>query len=82
MVVPPGSVGFEPRSLPGQVRPGRAFRFVLVPFGATTAGYFVPVFLVVWHACPRRERSAYRAVAATLLAWFVLDTGLSAYHRA
>jgi hypothetical protein len=60
----------------------RAFAFTLVPFGATTAAYFLLVFLIVKHAFPRREPWAYQAVVGATLAWFVLDTGLCVYHRA
>ncbi len=52
----------------------KTFAFVLIPFGATTAGYFTLVFLVVKNAFPKRERWAYRAVVTTILIWFSLDT--------
>ena len=52
----------------------KTFAFVLIPFGATTAAYFALVFLVVKNAFPKRERWAYRAVIATILIWFSLDT--------
>lgn len=57
---------------------GRAFAYAMVPLGATTAGYFVLVFLVVRHAFPRRELWAHRAVVAAVLTWFVLDCVLCA----
>ena len=60
----------------------RAFAFTLVPLGATTAGFFVLVFLIVRHAFPRRERWAYQAVVRAVLIWFALDTGLCAVHQA
>jgi hypothetical protein len=56
----------------------RAFAFALIPFGATTFGFFVLVALVVKHAFPRRERWAYRAVLGAILSWFTIDTTLSA----
>lgn len=59
-----------------------AFAFTLVPFGATTAAYFVLVFLIVHQAFPRRERWAYGTVVGATLVWFVLDTSLSIWHGA
>jgi hypothetical protein len=67
-------------ALPADAR--RAFAFTLVPFGATTAGFFVLVFLVVRHAFPQREPWAWRAVGAGIGTWFALDTALCAAHGA
>ena len=60
----------------------RAFAFTLVPFGATTVGFFILTAFVVKHAFARRERWAFNAVAAAVGAWFVIDTGLCALRGA
>jgi hypothetical protein len=60
----------------------RAFAFALIPAGATTAAFFVVVNMIVYHAFPRREAWAYRAVVGAVLVWFVVDSGLSALHGA
>lgn len=58
----------------------RAFSFVVAPLGATTAGYFLLVHMIVRYALPRREVWAYRAIVGALLVWFVLDTSASIFH--
>lgn len=55
----------------------RAFAFALVPFGASTAAYFLLIFLIAKHAFPWRDLWAYQAVVTATLAWFILDTGLA-----
>lgn len=55
----------------------RLMRFFMVPLGATMAGYFVLAALVVRHTFPRDDRWAWRAMAWSLAAWFVVDTSLS-----
>ncbi len=60
----------------------RAFAFMAVPLGATTAGYFVLVHMIVRRAFPRREPWAYWTVATALLTWFVIDSAFSLAHGA
>ena len=56
---------------------GPVFRFMVGLLGAVTAAYFVLAACVVEYAFPARW--AYRAIWASLLTWFVLDSGLSLY---
>lgn len=58
------------------------FEFMVVPLGATMAGYFVLAFMIVHHAFPRRERWAYWTVVTALAVWFVLDSTFSVLHGA
>jgi len=60
----------------------RAFEFMLVPLGATTAGYFVLVHMLVRRAFPRREPWAYWTVVGALLTWFFVDSAFSLAHGA
>jgi hypothetical protein len=53
-----------------------AFRFILGPFGATSAGYFILQYCIARYAFARREKWAYGAILAAFSAWFVLDTGM------
>ena len=53
------------------------FRFGVGLLGATTAAFFVLVFLIVRHAFSRREPWSHRAVVAGVAVWFVLDSGFS-----
>jgi hypothetical protein len=60
----------------------RAFEFMMVPLGATTAGYFVLVHMLVRKAFPRREPWAYWTVVGALLTWFFVDSSFSLVHGA
>lgn len=60
----------------------RAKEFILAPFGATAAGYFLLQFFIAKHAFPTRERWAYQAVVVSFLFWFLLDSSMSALHGA
>jgi hypothetical protein len=57
-------------------------RFILGPFGATTAAYFLLLYHVLRHPFRRREPWAYTAVAASLVLWFVVDSTASVLHGA
>ena len=61
---------------------GRAFRFILGPFGATTAAYFIMQYLIIHFCFPARLRWSYYAVVVPFLFWFSVDTGFCAFHRA
>ena len=65
-------------NLPADAR--KAFRFILGPFGATSAGYFILQFYIAKHAYSRREIWAYKAIWAAFLCWFFLDTGMCLYY--
>lgn len=58
------------------------FAFMAVPLGATTAGYFVMVFMLVRFAFAQRQPWAYWTVVAALLTWFVIDSVFSGLHGA
>lgn len=49
-------------------------RFILGPFGATTAAYFVLFAAVARHPLRARERWAYWALAGSLGLWFTVDS--------
>ena len=58
------------------------FAFMTVPLGATTAGYFVMVFMLVRFGFAQRQPWAYWSVVAALLTWFVIDSVFSGLHGA
>jgi len=60
----------------------RMFQFAVAPLGATTAGYFVLLFALVWGAFPRREPWAWWASTIAIAVWFVLDSAFSIRHGA
>jgi hypothetical protein len=70
---------FEGRTPPEVIR---FRRFILGPFGATSAGYFFLLFFVLRYPFQRRERWAYRAVVGSLSLWFVVDSTASVLHGA
>jgi hypothetical protein len=53
--------------------------FILVPFGATTSGYFILQYCIATHAFARKERWAYQAIFRAFMLWFIADTTLSLY---
>ena len=60
----------------------RVFRFILAPFGTTTAGYFLLQYYITSYGFARQEKWAYKAICNAFLLWFVLDTTLSLFHQA
>lgn len=60
----------------------RTFRFITGPFGATSMGYFILQYFIATNAYARREKWAYQAIIFAFVAWFVLDTTMSAWHGA
>ena len=64
--------------LPTEVQ--RAKAFLLGPFGATDAGFFVLFYFIAAHGFARREAWAYRALLAGVGTWFVVDTIMSLVH--
>jgi hypothetical protein len=57
-----------------------AFRFILGPFGATSAGYFILQYCIARYAFARREKWAYGAILTAFFAWFVIDTGMCLWY--
>lgn len=57
-------------------------RFLLGPFGATLAGFYLAVGLVVRFPFRRREPWAFAAVAGAVGLWFLVDTAASLAHGA
>ncbi len=55
----------------------QTFRFILGPFGATSAGYFVLQFFIAKYAYAYRRLWGYNAVVTAFLVWFILDTSIS-----
>ena len=56
--------------------------FAVGPLGATTAGYFLLIHMLVRYAFPRGEWWSYMAVVGAVLVWFGLDTAASLLHGA
>ena len=52
-------------------------RFMIALNGAVTAGWGVMIFFLAWHPFGRGERWAWWALAASVGAWFVLDTAVA-----
>lgn len=71
---------FGQQSLPAAAQ--KVFRFVLAPFGATTAGYFVLQYFITAYAFAEKHKWAYQAIIVAFLLWFVTDTSLSLYYGA
>ncbi len=59
----------------------RTFRFILGPFGATSAGYFILQFFIAKHAYANRNMWGYNAMITAFLVWFILDTSISLLHK-
>jgi hypothetical protein len=57
-------------------------RFILGPFGATTAAYFLLLFFVLRYPFFHREPWAYAAAVASLALWFLVDSAASLRHGA
>ncbi|MCA9520317.1 MAG: hypothetical protein KC609_05070, partial [Myxococcales bacterium] len=57
-------------------------RFAFVPLGGTIAGQFVALAYLARYPIRRGERWAIDASIASLLAWFIVDSSVTAYHRA
>lgn len=53
---------------------GMAFKFILGPFGATAAGYFILQYFIATHAYAKRELWAYQAILSAFFFWFFTDT--------
>lgn len=64
------------------VEAARVLRFILVPFGATTGGYFILQYYIAANAFARREKWSYQAIFLAFMLWFIVDTTLSLYLRA
>ena len=71
---------FNTEQLPGDAQ--TVLRFILVPFGATTSGYFVLQYLIATYAFARKERWAYQAIFGAFMLWFTVDTTFSLYLMA
>lgn len=52
-------------------------RFVMVPFGATIAGYFVLISGIVIYGFPTGQKWTYWTVVVGVGVWFLLDTVMS-----
>lgn len=66
---------YESTLIPQEVE---AFKsFIMVPFGATDAAYFVLMAFVIHFPLRQGERWAWTAIATATSLWFVWDTALS-----
>lgn len=57
-----------------------ATQFLLVPLGATNAGYFILQYFIGKHAFAKRELWAYQAIVRAFLVWFILDSAMCLYY--
>jgi uncharacterized BrkB/YihY/UPF0761 family membrane protein len=57
-------------------------RFLFGPLGATIAGRWILMYYVIAYGFPSKQRWMWDACVVSLLGWFVIDSGASAYHRA
>ncbi len=57
-------------------------RFILGPFGASVAAYFVLAFCLVHFVFPRQEAWAYWSLVGSFYTWFVTDSAASLAHGA
>lgn len=60
----------------------KTMRFLLGPFGATNAGYFLLQFWVVRYGLQAQQQWAYRAILSAYLLWLVPDSLISGWHGA
>lgn len=56
--------------------------FLLGPFGATSAGYFILQYFIAKNAYAKKELWGYQAIIYAFSFWFILDTAMSWYHGA
>lgn len=57
-----------------------ATRFLLGPFGATSAGYFILQYFIAKHAYAQRQLWAYYAILTAFFFWFILDSVMCLYY--
>jgi hypothetical protein len=48
----------------------KVFSFVLAPFGATIAGYFVLQYCITIHEFALKQKWAYQAITFAFMLWF------------
>jgi len=60
----------------------RTKSFLLGPFGATSAGYFLLQYFITKYAYAQRQLWSYYAIVYAFLFWFILDTSMSLVHGA
>ncbi|MEM6964346.1 MAG: hypothetical protein AAF573_06245 [Bacteroidota bacterium] len=60
----------------------KATQFILGPFGATSAGYFILQYFIAANAYAKKELWGFYAIICAFLFWLFLDTTMSIYHRA
>lgn len=60
----------------------RTKEFILGPFGATSAGYFLLQYFIAKHAYAKKQLWGYNAIMVGFFFWFILDTSMSLYHKA
>lgn len=60
----------------------RTFRFIMAPFGATAAGYFILQYFIAKNAFAKRELWGWQAIMFAFFFWFILDTSMSALRGA
>jgi len=60
----------------------KATQFLLGPFGATSAGYFILQYFIAKHAYAEKQLWGYQAILVAFFFWFILDTSMCIYHKA
>jgi hypothetical protein len=74
------SVFFSGAELPPEVLPYKQFLYGII--GGTIAGFHALSLFVVQYGFRAGNRWAWNALAASLLIWFAIDSGLSMAHGA
>lgn len=60
----------------------KAKSFLLGPFGATSAAYFLLQFFITKYGYAQRQLWAYKSILYGFFFWFTLDTIVSLFHQA
>ena len=71
---------YEQSTLPLDVNKAKAF--ILAPFGATSAAYFLLQYFIIKNTFRDKEKWAYNAILIGFVFWFILDSVLCFYHGA
>ncbi|MDQ3843021.1 MAG: hypothetical protein M3342_03270 [Bacteroidota bacterium] len=59
----------------------KTFSFILGPFWATTAGYFILQYFIAKYAYAQRQLWSYHAIVVAFLIWLCLDTIMCLIHQ-
>ena len=60
----------------------KIFQFILIPFGATDAAYFMLFYFVVEYPLKNKEKWAWNALVTCTFFWFAVDTVACLFYAA